>query len=173
MRHRKDGATKDSSFSGSPTVGSRGEGDALMAYPDQPDSPDPTTATGIIAGFVEGIALAFIDKIFAVIFTQLAAIQQSLNHDTTLFDIGAIFTSWGVAYFLLAYVVPIVAAYAWARKTGVAVYCVGWIGTTVFLNGRFTLGIVLLVIASMLVVIVDLVKNSGANLEEHRGPPIR
>lgn len=144
-----------------------------MAYPNQQNNPDPTTAAGVIAGFVEGIALAFIDTIFAVIFTQLAAIQQSLNHDTTLFDIGALFTSWGIAYFLLAYVVPIVAAYAWAKKTGVAVYCVGWIGTTIFLNGRFTLGVVLLITASMLVVIVDLIKNSGGNLERHRRPPIR
>ena len=144
-----------------------------MAYGQPRQEPDPTSAAGIIAGFGEGIAVAFVNKIVVVIFTQLAAIQQSLNPETTLVDLGTIFTAWGIAYFFIAYVAPIIAAYVWADKAGIAVYGVGWLGTTIFLNGGFTLGVVLLIVASLLVVIVDVLKNAGNNRRRgRRRPPI-
>jgi hypothetical protein len=144
-----------------------------VSYNQSSRDPDPTSAAGIIAGFGEGIAVSFLNKIFVVIFTQLAAIQQQLNPETALVDLGTIFTAWGIAYFLIAYVAPVVAAYVWADKAGVAVYGVGWLGTTVFLNGGFTLGVVLLIVASLLVVLVDVVKNSGEkNRGGQRRPPV-
>lgn len=144
-----------------------------VSYRQPSRDPDPTTAAGIIAGFGEGIAFAFTNKIVVLIFSQLAAIQQSLNPETTLVDLGTIFTAWGIAYFLLAYIAPIIAAYVWADKAGVAVYGIGWLGTTIFLNGGFTLGVVLLIFATLLVVFVDVVKNAGINRRGgRRRPPV-
>jgi isoprenylcysteine carboxyl methyltransferase (ICMT) family protein YpbQ len=144
-----------------------------MSHPQS--QPNPVTAAGVIAGFGEGIALAFLNKIAVLIFGQLAAVQQSLNPEQTLVDLGTIFTAWGTAYFLVAYVAPIVAAYVWADKAGVAVYFVGWLGTTVFLNGGFTVGVVLLIVASLLVMIVDVLKNASSGRRQRSGgrPPIR
>ena len=50
-----------------------------VSYRQPSRDPDPTTAAGIIAGFGEGIAFAFMNKIVVLIFSQLATIQQSLN----------------------------------------------------------------------------------------------
>ena len=142
-----------------------------MAYGQPASDPDPTTAQGVIAGFAEGIALAFVNKIVVVVFAQLAAVQQTLNPEQTLVDLGTIFTAWGIAYFVLAYIAPVLAAYVWADKAGVAVYFIGWMGTTLFLSGSFTVGMVLLVVACFLVFIVDLLKN--ANGRDGIQPPVR
>lgn len=142
-----------------------------MAYGQPRQEPDPASAAGIIAGFGEGIGVAFVNKIVVIVFSQLAAIQQSLNPETTLIDLGIIFTAWGIVYFFIAYIAPILAAYVWADKAGVAVYGVGWLGTTVFLNGGFTLGVILLIVASLLVVLVDVAKNAGNNRRSNRRRP--
>jgi hypothetical protein len=142
-----------------------------MAYGQPASDPDPTTAQGVIAGFAEGIALAFVNKIVVVVFAQLAAVQQTLNPEQTLVDLGTIFTAWGIAYFVLAYIAPVLAAYVWADKAGVAVYFIGWMGTTLFLSGSFTVGMVLLVVACFLVFIVDLLKNASGR--DGIQPPVR
>jgi len=142
-----------------------------VAYGQSASDPDPTTAQGVIAGFVEGIALAFLNKIAVVVFAQLTAVQQTLNPEQTLVDLGTIFTAWGIAYFVLAYIAPVFAAYVWADKAGVVVYFIGWMGTTLFLSGSFTAGMILLVVACFLVLLVDLLKNSGGR--SGRRPPIR
>ena len=142
-----------------------------MAHGQPASDPDPTTAQGVLAGFAEGIALAFLNKIVVVVFAQLTAVQQTLNPEQTLVDLGTIFTAWGIAYFVLAYITPVLAAYVWAEKTGVAVYFIGWMGTTLFLSGSFTTGMILLVVACFLVLLVDLLKNSGGCSGRH--PPIR
>lgn len=49
----------------------------------------------------------------------------------------------------------------WAEKAGLAVYTVGWVGTSLILNGAFTVGMILLLVAILLVLIVDVVKNAG------------
>lgn len=142
-----------------------------MAYGQPASDSDPTTAQGVLAGFAEGIALAFLNKIVVVVFAQLTSVQQTLNPEQTLVDLGTIFTEWGIAYFVLAYIAPVLAAYVWADKTGVAVYFIGWMGTTLFLSGSFTAGMILLVVACFLVLLVDLLKNSGGRSGRH--PPIR
>jgi len=142
-----------------------------VAHGQPASDPDPTTAQGVLAGFAEGIALAFLNKIVVVVFAQLTAVQQTLNPEQTLVDLGTIFTAWGIAYFVLAYITPVLAAYVWAEKTGVAVYFIGWMGTTLFLSGSFTTGMILLVVACFLVLLVDLLKNSGGCSGRH--PPIR
>jgi len=142
-----------------------------MAYGQPASDPDPTTAQGVLAGFAEGIALAFLNKIVVVVFAQLTAVQQTLNPEQTLVDLGTIFTAWGIAYFLLAYIAPVLAAYVWADKAGVAVYFVGWMGTTLFLSGSFTVGMILLVGACFLVILVDLLKNGGGR--DGIQPPVR
>jgi len=142
-----------------------------MAYGQPASDPDPTTAQGVIAGFAEGIALAFLNKIFVVVFAQLAAVQQTLNPERTLVDHGTIFIAWGIAYFVLAYIAPVLAAYVWADKAGVAVYFIGWIGTTLFLGGSSTVGMVLLVVVCFLVILVDLLKNAGGR--NKRRPPVK
>ncbi|WP_254273748.1 hypothetical protein [Haloarcula marina] len=142
-----------------------------MAYGQPASDPDPTTAQGVIAGFAEGIALAFLNKIVVVVFAQLAAVQQTLNPEQTLVDLGTIFTAWGIVYFVLAYIAPVLAAYVWADKAGVAVYFIGWMGTTLFLSGSFTVGMILLVGACFLVLLVDVLKNAGGRNRRH--PPIR
>lgn len=143
-----------------------------MAYTRPNPDPDPTTARGVIASFLEGITLAYINKIGVVVFTQIALVNQQLNPETSFVDLSLFFTAWGIVYFLFAYVVPVVAAYAWADKAGVAVYVVGWFGTTLILNQTATVGMVLLVVAIFLVVAVDLIKNSGKNRRGGR-PPVR
>jgi hypothetical protein len=105
------------------------------------------------------------------VFAQLAAVQETLNPEQTLVDLGTIFTAWGIAYFVLAYIAPVLAAYVWADKAGVAVYFIGWIGTTLFLGGSFTVGMVLLVVACFLVILVDLLKNAGGR--NKRRPRVR
>lgn len=136
--------------------------------------PDPTSARGIIFGFVEGIALALINWYVTILFSMLADIQQQLNPETVVFDLSLVFSAWGIAYFLIAYVAPIIAAYVWADKAGVAVYFVGWFGTSLFLNGSFTVGMVLLIVAILLVLVVDVIKNAGNRRRRggHRRPPI-
>lgn len=135
------------------------------------NNPNPATGLGVIAGFGEGIALAVINRIVDLVFAQLAVVQQTLNPEQTLVDLSTIFTAWGIAYFVLAYIVPVLAAYVWAGKIGVAVYFVGWMGTTLFLSGSFTVGMILLIVACVLVLIVDLLKN--ANGRNKIQPPVR
>lgn len=135
------------------------------------NNPNPATALGVVAGFGEGLALAIINKIVVLVFAQLAVVQQTLNPQQKLVDLGTIFTVWGIAYFVLAYIVPVLAAYVWADKIGVAVYFVGWMGTTLFLSGSVTVGMILLVVACFLVLVVDLLKNAtGGNKIQ---PPVR
>ncbi|ELZ09986.1 hypothetical protein [Natrialba aegyptia] len=145
-----------------------------MVHVQRGQNPDPTSAAGVIFGFVEGIALAFINWYVALLFSTLADIQQQLNPETVVFDLDLVFSAWGVAYFLIAYVAPVIAAYAWADKAGLAVYAVGWFGTSLFLNGAFTVGMVLLFIAILLVLVVDVIKNSGGHNRRagRRRPPV-
>jgi hypothetical protein len=145
-----------------------------MSHVQRGQDPHPASAEGIIFGFVEGIALAFINWYVTILFGFLAEIQQQLNPETVVFDLGLIFSAWGVAYFLIAYVAPIVAAYVWADKAGLAVYAIGWFGTSLFLNGSFTVGMVLLFVAILLVLVVDIIKNAGnrGRRGSHRRPPM-
>lgn len=135
------------------------------------NSPDPTSAEGIIYSFVEGIALAILNTFFVLFFSELATLQQDLNSQTTLFNLGTIITVWGIVYFLFAYIVPIAAAYSWGDKAGVGVYFIGWMGTTLILNRSITVGMMLLVVAIVLVGIVDFLKNRGnkQNRKPHGG----
>ncbi len=145
-----------------------------MSHVQRGQDPHPASAAGIIFGFVEGIALAFINWYVTILFGFLVEIQQQLNPETVVFDLGLIFSAWGVAYFLIAYVAPIIAAYVWADKAGLAVYAIGWFGTSLFLNGSFTTGMVLLFVAILLVLIVDVIKHAGNRGRRggHRRPPM-
>ena len=122
-----------------------------MSHVQHGQDPHPASAAGIIFGFVEGIALALINWYVTILFSMLADIQQQLNPETVVFDLGFVFSAWGITYFFIAYIAPILAAYVWADKAGLAVYTVGWVGTSLFLGGAFTIGMVLLVIAILLV----------------------
>jgi len=145
-----------------------------MSHIQRGQDPHPASAEGVIFGFVEGIALAFINWYVTILFSALADIQQQLNPETVVFDLGLIFSAWGVAYFIIAYVAPVIAAYAWADKAGLAVYAIGWFGTSLYLSGSFTIGMVLLVVAILLVIIVDVIKNAGGRNRRagRRRPPM-
>jgi hypothetical protein len=60
----------------------------------------------------------------------------------------------------------------WAEKAGIAVYTVGWSGTSLILNGAFTVGMILLFLAILLVLIVDVVKNASNHGRRYRRPPM-
>lgn len=132
-----------------------------MSHVQRDQDPHPASAEGVIFSFVEGIALALINWYVTILFSMLADIQQQLNPETVVFNLGVVFSAWGIVYFFMAYIAPIIAAYVWADKAGIAVYAVGWLATSLFLSGSFTVGMVLLVIAILLVLVVDVVKNSG------------
>lgn len=132
----------------------------------QPRGPNPTTARGVITSFSEGIVLAVINKIVVLMFNTLASVQQQFTPETALVDLSLYFTAWGITYFILAFLAPIIAAYVWADKTGVTVYCVGWLGTSLILSQQVTVGVLLLFAAIVLVLIVDLIKNVGKNQDQ-------
>jgi MFS family permease len=144
-----------------------------MSY-TQGQDPHPASAAGIILGFVEGIVLALINWYVTILFSMLADIQQQLNPETVVFNVGFVFSAWGIAYFFIAYIAPILAAYVWADKAGLAVYAVGWIGTSLILNGAFTVGMILLFVAILLVIIVDVIENVGNRRRRggYRRPPM-
>jgi len=145
-----------------------------MSHIQHGQDPHPASAEGIIFGFVEGIAFALINWYITILFSMLASIQQQLNPETVMFDLGFVSSAWGVAYFLIAYVAPVIAAYVWADKVGLAVYGVGWLATSLILNGVFTIGIVLLFTAILLVLVVDIIKNTGSRSRRagRRRPPM-
>lgn len=109
---------------------------------------------------IEGIALAFLNKIVVVMFATLAQAQQTLNPQNPVFDIGLVFNAWGIAYFLLGFVGPVAAAYYWARLPGVGVYAAGWLATTILISGSITVGAVLLFVAILTAIIVEVLMNA-------------
>jgi len=145
-----------------------------MSHVQRGQDPHPASAEGVIFSFVEGIALALINWYVTILFSMLADIQPQLNPETVVFDLGFVFSAWGIAYFFIAYIAPIIAAYVWADKAGLAVYAVGWLATSLILNGAFTVGMVLLFVAILLVLIVDVVKNAGNHGRRggRRRPPL-
>lgn len=122
--------------------------------------PDPTSARGVILSMIEGIALAIFNKAVVMTFAVLAQVQQQLNIQNPAFNLELVFNAYGVAYFLLAFVVPVAAAYHWARLPGVGVYAFGWLGTTIILSGLFTIGSAMLFAAILLAIIVDVLKTA-------------
>lgn len=77
---------------------------------------------------------------------MLANLQQQLNPETVVFELSFLFSAWGITYFFIAYIAPLLAAYVWADKAVLAVY---------------TAGMILLFVAILLVLIVDGAKNAG------------
>lgn len=47
---------------------------------------------------------------------MLANLQQQLNPETVVFELGFVFSAWGLAYFFIAYIAPIFAAYGGPRR---------------------------------------------------------
>lgn len=122
--------------------------------------PDPTSVWGVIYSMVEGIALAIFNKAIVMTFTVLAQVQQQLSPQNPAFNLELVFNAYGVAYFLVAFVVPVAAAYHWADLTGVGVYGVGWLATTIILSGAFTIGSAMLFAAILIAIIVDILKHA-------------
>lgn len=130
--------------------------------------PHPATAEGVITSIIGGITLAILNWWMTTFFTAMADIQDILgNTGHSAFNLSFIVLAWILAYIFIGHIAPILGAYFWAGFPGIAVYSIGWLGTTLILSQSFTIGMILLIASIFLVVILDAIRNSG----RRRNPP--